>query len=675
MYLKPKNNVAIVSIGLIFLLLIGVLLTHIQPWVAAVGTLALAARALLFRGIQTHLPNRFWTNVLALICIAALALTGIELGLLNAMLNLLVLACALKLLLLSTHRDFYHLTVSLLFLIGCGYIFKQDMLFAGIYSVFVLLVLFSLVNLHAPNLVQKQGFSTVVSLATLSIPIALILFITLPRLPALWKVPISSSAQTGLSDSLTPGDLSSLTQSDERVFRALFSGAVPPPEARYWRAIVLEDFDGKTWQRANFRKRVERQRLVSPFQFSPAVEGPYYTYDVLAEPSHQHWLYSLDVPQVIAPSSSAGNAKQVWVSHAYQLLKQQPLVSDFLYTLRAYYAAPLNSAPRNIDFRLNTQLPEQGNPRTRDWVASINAQFANKHARFEAILAHFTQSPFRYTLRPPLMPTNPVDAFLFDEQAGFCSHYASAAAYAFRLADIPARVVTGYQGGELRNESQLSVYQYDAHAWVEVWLDDRGWQRVDPTAIVAPDRITRGIIEALSEEGSFLSEQPFSLRRYQHNDLLNYIRHVFDDIDLLWSKWVLGFNDERQRSLLERLLGSLSAQKIALFTFGAFTLIAAILGWYFLPRHKRKNDDDIQRTYMTALALMENKFMPKAPHVTANKYLAMLRDTCPKDTYETFASITQIWHRQKYSGHPQPHTTAKHDIQRQLKALRQQVKK
>ena len=111
-----------------------------------------------------------------------------------------------------------------------------------------------------------------------------------------------------------------------------------------------------------------------------------------------------------------------------------------------------------------------------------------------------------------------VDEFLFDTKRGFCGHYASAFATLMRAAGIPARVVTGYQGGTFNRFADYWILrQSDAHAWTEVWIEGRGWLRMDPTSVIAPSRVERGLNDAVSADGQLGSRwqrrAPWNMRR------------------------------------------------------------------------------------------------------------------------------------------------------------------
>jgi hypothetical protein len=261
-------------------------------------------------------------------------------------------------------------------------------------------------------------------------------------------------------------------------------------------------------------------------------------------------------------------------------------------------------------------------------------------------------NPFVYTLRPEVMLVDPVDRFLFDNQAGFCSHYASALAYALRLGGIPARIVAGYQGGELEKNAgespYLSIYQYDAHAWVEIWGDKTGWQRIDPTALVSPDRIEFGLRQAMQDEGSFLADSPFALARLTNIPWLNNIRLFLADLDYNWSRWVLGFNSERQRDLFKSILGKLTSERLSMFGVGIVFTIALLLSLFFLPHWLQNRLSTTQRLYLKALTAIEKAGTQRAKWQGPSAFNQQVNERYPTKVSDPFSHITQLYLRLSY---------------------------
>lgn len=649
--LAAKHSVKSVTLLILAIELVLIsfsLYESVFTWVMLIIGCSAVIRGTIYFQYYKHLPAIRTLNLLALLSILGLVYSSFNEGLLLIMVNLLVLACALKLMQARSQRDVYQLVSSLFFVIGCGFIFNQSIGFYIFYTLMSLTLLISLACFQAPSLSIQKQCKTVLTLSLQALPICILLFLVLPHLPPLWQVPTSKSYETGLADKITPGDIAQLSQSSDLAFRATFQGTVPEAKDRYWRAIVMEDFDGKTWSVAPFRKKIRQQLKLQNREFSPEIVGPTTEYQVMAEPTHQNWLFALD----LATPSNAKSANEIWQSSDYQLISNQTLTSKYEYSVRSYPKAMAHQRFTQIDQRLNLDVPEPGNKKTQSWVAEQRELNLSDDKFIQAVLNFFIQQPFVYTLRPKLMLNDPIDTFLFENQAGFCSHYASAFAYMLRLGNIPARVVTGYQGGELVKEKNqapyLSVYQYDAHAWVEAWTEQKGWQRFDPTALVAPDRIEFGLQQAMQDEGSFLSGSPFSLARMSNVVWLNSIRLFLSDLDYDWSRFVLGFDDEKQKDLFKLILGKVTPDRLSILGLGIITLVALLLCLFFLPHWLKNRMGTTQRLYHRALEIFESAGTKRPNWQAPLSFSEYIKQQYPASISDPFSQFTQLYLRMQY---------------------------
>ena len=666
------NNPAFLITSISLLLLVGSLIDTVIAWISLLVVCSTFIRIALHFTYQKHIPSTRTLNLLALLCILGLIYSALPLGLLIGMVNLLVLACALKLIQMRSQRDFYQLVVSLLFLVGCGFIFKQSMGFTLLYSLLTLAVLSALGFYHAPGLTRQRQVKQLILLCLPALPMGIMLFLLLPQFPPLWQTPKAKSSETGLSEKITPGDIAMLSQSSELAFRATFEHSIPPAKQRYWRAIVMEHFDGRSWQIAPARKQNRRFKQHLQQQYSPLLSGPAIDYDVIAEPSQQQWLYALD----IAIPRTAKSQAEIWQSDEFQLLSKQILISPYQYSLRSYVQALALQPLSDLDRYLNLQVPHQGNPRTQAWLKTLRQRYPDDQELASVLMNYFATENFSYTLRPKPMFVDPIDTFLFEQQAGFCSHYASALAYSLRLAGIPARIVAGYQGGELMNTSRqpyLSIYQYDAHAWVEAWLPNAGWQRLDPTSVVSPDRISFGLRQAMAEEGSFLADSPFALARLTNIALFNSLRLLLADIDYNWSRWVLGFDSQKQQDLFKAILGQLSPLRLALLGFGCISIIILLLVLFFMPHWYASRLPPAMRYYQRALQLLAANQQHRATWQGPQAFSDHIQQQLPAAVSRYFAQITRLYLQLSYQRNTQAPETLSTNKQA-LKSMRRALK-
>ncbi len=380
-----------------------------------------------------------------------------------------------------------------------------------------------------PTLTWWREFVPVLKVLVLAVPLALAAFLFLPRLESpLWGAPNNdrATARTGVSGYMSPGDFTQLLVDDSPAFRVHFDGPLPPPAQRYFRGPVLWWFDGRSWSRnAPGTAHARPERMTH--------SGPVYRYTVTMQPSHRHWMFALDTP-LAAPADAH-------LSRDRTLVRGKPVTKLLHYRARSATRHVLEPQLDPRDRDLGLELPVGYDPRATALARSWRKRYGRDDAAIvRAALDLFHNGGFRYTLAPPPLGRNSVDDFLFDTRAGFCEHYASAFTFLMRAAGIPARVVTGYQGGYWDKLGHyLLVRQSDAHAWSEVWLRGRGWVREDPTAAVRPDRVSLGAAAAAGDSGAW----------YQAG-WLRALRNHWDIVNHWWDQAVIGFDALRQRGLL-----------------------------------------------------------------------------------------------------------------------------
>jgi transglutaminase-like putative cysteine protease len=407
-----------------------------------------------------------------------------------------------------------------------------------------------------------------------ALPFAVLLFVFFPRLPGqFWALPSRSEATTGLSDEMSPGDVSTLSLSDALAFRVHFDGDAPPPEQRYWRAIVMSQFDGRTW-----RANRDISTILQPGHITAT--GTVYSYRLALEPTQQRWLPALDMP-VTWPTGWPVPRSLMTVDMV--LVSPQPVTS--LATLQLQSASSYTADAKLPRFarQVNTALPKGRNPRTQELATQLRSEVDSDSAYVQRVLQKFRQEKFYYTLEPPTLGVEAIDDFLLNTRSGFCEHFASAFTVMMRAVGIPSRVVTGYQGGEFNSMGEYYILrQSDAHAWSEVWLEGSGWVRVDPTAAIAPQRIERGMDAALG------ADEPVPGRMLRRLSILNQLRLSWDAVNAFWNDHIVAFNIDEQREIfrwfgLTDLHASTYAKAILFAFIGFASLLAAWLAWKYKP--------------------------------------------------------------------------------------------
>ncbi len=587
---------------------------------------------------QLSLPSPRLIFVLALLMLVGILLSYVPKFGRTGSIAALVVLCGLKLLEMKSQRDALILCFLSYFLIITHFLYSQSILTALYMALVMLVTTATLISLNDTNnnLATRQRLRLAGTLLMQALPVMLVLFILFPRVAGnFWSLPKDAhSSIIGLTDSMSPGDVSNLTLSNAIAFRVKFSGAIPPPAQRYWRGPILWKTNGRKWEVGYINYgRVKRNKL--------QVSGQFYDYTVTLEPHHEQWLFALDLPVNIP--------FQGFMTPNYQLIATVPVKQRLLYKLRSYpdYNANLLTYEQ---VRLGLQLPKGKHP----LALALASQWRHLHpqAIVEQALQYFNKEPFSYTYSPPLLVKDTVDEFLFKTRQGFCEHYAAAFTILMRAAGVKTRIVTGYLGGTLNPiDNYLIVRQRDAHAWSEVWLPNQGWVRVDPTNAIAPERIELGIDVALPTEF-----RPLGLGIDWDNDiveLLQKLRNRWDAINNSWNQWVLGYDVTLQRNLLNRLgLNAIDwfGMTMLLVIIIASLLLSYIIWMFFHSRWAVR--DPVQQIYLRFCKKLARHGLQRLPHEGPLTYANRVSVTHP-DLAVQVHQIVELYVQVRYRSQPQ----------------------
>lgn len=608
------------------------LLLHLPPAISA----ALAATAVAVAALAWRRPVPQIVRVLLAFAViaAVLSMSGFRLGR-DTGAALLAAMIAIKPAETFALRDARSLVGFGLFAPFATFLLDQGPLALGLGLAAVLLALATLQRLAdvesgdtPTSLLSRRSAISVGRLVLLGLPLALAAFWLFPRLGApLWGVPDRALARPGLSDEMRPGEWLDLLNDDSPALRVEFEGAVPPMPAMYWRGPVLWQFDGAVWTAPR------GLRFRAPAAVAP-VAAPRWRYTVAIEPTDRREIVALDVP-LAAPAGATMAVDRV--AHA-----ARPLSS---LTRWRFESAPAEQFQPDLprDLRaLALQLPPGFNPRTlalgRQWRREAGSDDA---AIVQRALA-WIRADFAYTLDAPLVDDRTsIDAFLFGYRAGYCEHFSSSFVVLMRAAGIPSRVVTGYVGG-YRNPigGYWIVRRSDAHAWAEVWLPDRGWMRVDPTAAVAPERIYDTLADrATVDQGlfdGFGSDAP--------------LRDVGDWLRRGWNDFVLGFDAQRQDRMLQSIgIERLGAARLGALFAGACALALLVMLW-FSARGPRETDV-LLRAWHRLGARYARLGFERAPHEPVNDWAQRVARARP-DLADALLALTRRFTRARYApGH------------------------
>lgn len=544
-------------------------------WLLAAGALVLGWRVQIYRG-RWRYPGAVAKAALVATCGGAILIDYGRIHGLEPMVALLWSGFILKLLEMHQRRDALILVALGYFVAASHCLFSQTPAAAAAMISGVLLVTVVLAALfRRPDGGLWRPLGTAALLLLEAVPLMLLLFLVMPRLGSLWTVPRpAAQGVMGIDDELSPGDLGRLGISDAIAFRVEFDGQPPPRNELYWRGLVLSRVDGRRWSRLEPWGYPPRRGGGAPQAWDSEIErlGKPLRYQVIIEPTGNRWLFGLDTPLPEDP--------EVQLQRDLTLTRELPVTARWSYRVRSWpqhrIAAEGLSETRRA---LETALPSKGNPRARQLASRLRGRAQSETDFIDQVLARYRES-YTYSLQAPTLGEHAIDEFLFDTRRGFCEHFAGSFAFLMRAAGIPARIVVGYQGGEYHpSAGYLILRQYDAHAWAEVWLRDRGWVRVDPTAAVAPERIETSVSELLGTEQSVLADSPLATGALGGADWFSKMRLRLDYYDYLWAKWVLGY-ELRQEQLLRGWLGGWDPWRVGIFVLaaGAVALLPVVFG-------------------------------------------------------------------------------------------------
>lgn len=528
------------------------------------------------------LPPAWIRGSLALACFLGVLVTYGSISGVGPGSALLAVMAALKLLETRKRRDQFVLLFLSIFLVMSSLLREQFLWSLPYLAISLLVIMTAWLRMSAGETqTARQSFVTGGRLLLYAAPLAIVMWVFFPRIATpFWSVPIDTSrASTGLSDTMSPGDISELSQSNEVVFRVSFDNVVPAPRDRYWRGLVMTRFNGRTWSgREPGIGRTARDQIETT--------GQPIGYEITLEPTQQQWVLALDMPM-------SWSLSRTFMGPQQQLSRSTPIDQRISYTAKSFTDYRVQTQLSNTYQRWYSELPEGSNPRTAELARTMRSEAGSDRDFVDAVLQKLNQEEFYYTLEPPPLGSNPVDRFLFDSRRGFCEHYASAFSVMMRSVGIPTRIVLGYHGGELNPMGgHLIVRQSDAHAWTEIWIEDLGWYRIDPTAAVAPERIEMSASDAAFE--GIGAAWGFSAP----SRLLHQITLTIDALDAKWNEWILGYGPENQNSFMQWLgMNEPSWRNMMLALVGLVVGIIMIISVLLMMRYRPPAKDEAAVLY------------------------------------------------------------------------------
>jgi transglutaminase-like putative cysteine protease len=627
-------------------------LQHIPLWAGTVAVIVFGLKLWLIKRGETTI--RPW--LVSLVAVVTIAATVAEFKTIfgrDAGVTLLLLMGCLKFLELRARRDIFVL-LFLGFILGtCQFLFSQTLettilVFSGLTFLFVALIAQQVDSDKADKPVAIWLlFKLVLRMYVFALPMAVAAFVLFPRFDPLWGRTDGAYGTTGMSDTMTPGSISRLAESNEITFRVKFDDQIPLPAMRYWRVMVFGQYDGRTW-----RERAKSTEIIGLPDNNNVV-----SYTITLEAHAQTWLPILDLPASAPRLVSATENHQIRMAQGSfyldRLLRERLQIQA-----QSHLRAVLSPQETRLSLQPWLELPAPFNPKTLSFALQLRQRYpdASNAELAQRVLQFFRDQPFRYTLAPPPLGLHSADDFLFNTRAGFCEHYSSAFVILMRALDIPARVVVGYQGGELnRIDNYLEVRQRDAHAWSEIWLQGRGWVRVDPTAAVAPERVERGANLSLPPTTGLAAGLGQLMGIAPGQPIFNIWRELGqyrDAVNNAWNQWVISYHREGQADLFKRMgFEEPNWRDMLLSLLALVASISLSMAWFLFRRRERR--DPLLLLY----SRFEHKLSPfglvredhEGPEQFQRRVLKVLNDPARQRAKNIF----NAWIAARYQARPQ----------------------
>jgi transglutaminase-like putative cysteine protease len=556
--------------------------------------------------------------------------------------GIFLVALGLKLFELNKPRDLYLTAYLTLVVVATQFLYDQSIAVAALGLVVLMMIANALLSLHT----RAHGRRMVVlgwRLFASALPFTLLMFVLFPRFQApSWMMLKGDrhSAHSGLRDTLRPGEINELLLSPKLAFRVKFFGNAPPRNQLYWRGPVFSFIDGDNW-------RISQSEFVTRFQDEVRFDGPRYEYTLLQEPQDQPWVYALDLPDSF-PAGVQRNGN-------YQLVAQgkQGKANEFVLSSRPTYNTGYIT---KVEYRENRQLPYEPSQEVNDLVKRLEGN-GDPERYIKNVLAHFQNDGYRYTLRPPLLADRKLEHFLLESKQGYCEHFATAFVYLMRVADLPARVVTGYQGGQYNAVGQFyEIRNALAHAWAEVWLDGKGWTRIDPTIAVLPSRIEYPVnVTTQVNTGNVVVSSSKGANELEAASSVELVTEFWDNFEYQWQRWIIRYGSEEQQSALN-LIGLKKTGAIVFWGLYALILVAfAVSVWIWRPRFFQ--DDPVIKQYQRFLNKMAKRGVKINVGEGPSAFAQRAKQTLPNSS-ELIETITRCYIRLRYQ-----RSSSEHDFQ------------
>lgn len=515
--------------------------------------------------------------------------------------SFVLILASLKLWELEKERDHFNMFLILALLESCLFLLKPTFLVFFLGLVKIVVFFYFILKIRNYDLSLLNGKRLLI-LVTPSLILSLILFYTFPRFTSGFIN--SSNTQllfSGVDSQLNFKKLGPLNLSSKIVFRVFgLNSAVHPIPVLYWRENILWDYYNEEWKTGYLNLRSEQI----------PVTGEVTSYRVQLEKDYNEFLPVLDGVSNVVKSNLDYN---FYSEGSFRLKNISKSVAS--YEVNSNYRSNWTNTS-SIMMRKGLRLKSEKKEEIEELLFKEKTP-ETETDKFRAVVTFFKGRQFEYTLTPPSY--NSLEDFILYGKNGYCSHFAAAFAYLARVAGLPSRIVSGYQGGEYNPFDQtVLVRELDAHAWVEIYFKDRGWVRYDPTALVAPGRVQLGANSYHERLDPYLNLYYYKLpKSFFRFKVVEQASLWLDSLNTTLSYNVLNFDKDRQQQLLQSYL----PKNLSLGTLFVLSLSLALpLFWFFFKWVSKERKDPREMRYKRFLKRMKRAGLVKEDHETVTVF-------------------------------------------------------
>ena len=473
-------------------------------------------------------------------------------------LNTLIILLVLKYLELENKQGHYFFNYTCIFIAIASLIYGQDLISSFTST---LIITFSILHLYLLNqteilTINFKSLIKLLSLSMITIPFIIIIYLIFPRQEISIDILPSQKNTLGIPDKIQLGTFDRVSNSSKKIFT--YKNDLAIKEKLYFRVKIFDILDNKKdWISSKNEKFSNKyKKKIIPLNGNQQK----YKGILILEPHNKKWVPSLKNTKIIDNITKFNDLNLTFSSSS-------KIINKEVYT-STYFASKIHL--KNDLQKFYTLLPNTLNNDLINWASQTFANSKDNEDYIKKILKKFSSGKYYYTLKPANIGNN-YSKFFLETKEGYCEYYAGTLAILARIVGIPTRIIAGYYGGKYNEYGDFySFTQSDAHAWIEIWNENKGWIRIDPTAYIPQQNIKDSNNSQFDNIQNSINNNSFLFQTF--NKIFNYARYL----DYKWTNTFIQYNQNSRKILLKKFIN----KNYFFDNFKDMTLI--VLGFIFI---------------------------------------------------------------------------------------------